>query len=436
MIKKILKTIIIFLLKIESKIILQKYKPKIIAISGTVGKTSTKDAIYCVVSKKLNARKSKKSYNSEIGIPLTVIGAKSGWNNPFLWIFNLLKGLKILITKNDYPEWLILEAGVDRPKDMERITALIKPNIVVITALGEVPVHIEYFKEIEELIKEKAKILDVLKKEDYAILNEDDKGVLDLKEKINAQKISYGFGENKKDLDFIASDYRIMYKKEGEQEIPEGITFKINYKGNIVPVRLYNVFGKHMIYAALAAIAVGNILGFNLIEMAELLSQYKSPSGRLKLLKGIKNTLILDDSYNSSPIAVSAALDFLKDIPSKRKIAVLGDMLELGKYTIEEHRKMGRKAKEAANLVFFVGPRSKFAAEEALAVGFKGSNIFEFSTSEDAKMVIQKKIKEGDLILIKGSQGMRMEKITEEIMANPEQKEELLARQEKEWLNK
>ena len=159
------------------------------------------------------------------------------------------------------------------------------------------------------------------------------------------------------------------------------------------------------------------------------------------MIEGIKNTSILDDTYNSSPTALAAAFETMNELyrasedkKFKRKIVILGDMLELGKYTIEEHKKAGQLVVESgAKLFFTIGPRMKFAAEEARAQGFNPKNIFEFSTSDEARMAVQEKIKEGDLILIKGSQRTRAEKITEEIMAHPELKDELLVRQEKEW---
>ncbi len=444
MIKKILKSAVAFLLRLEARFVLKKYKPKIIGVTGNVGKTSVKDAIFEIISKEFRARKSEKSYNSELGVPLTILDAKSAWNNPFQWLLILFRGIKLLIAKREYPEWLVLEMGVDRPKDMKKITGYAKPDISVITAIGETPVHIEYFKNPEELIGEKSRIIKILKPENFAVLNADDKAISGIKEKTKAKILTFGFSP---EADLTASDYHIVFRKEGEKDIPEGITFKANYKGNIIPVRIYGAFGKQIVYTALAAMTAGIALNLNLVEMAESLFNYKSPAGRLKLLEGIKNTFILDDTYNSSPIAVVAAFEVLADLPAKspegkrasygaRKIAVLGDMLELGKYTIEEHRKMGAKAMEIASLLFFVGPRSKFAAEEARTRGFNPKNIFEFSTSDEAKLEVQKKIKEGDLILIKGSQGMRMEKITEEIMAHPEKKEELLVRQEKEWQNR
>ncbi len=429
MIKQIIKKIIILLLRVEARLILRKYKPKIVAITGTVGKTSAKDAIALVLSAEFFVAKSEKSYNSEIGVPLAIIGAKTAWGSALGWLLILFKGLWLIIAKHDYPDWLILEMGVDRPGDMQKLASWVRPDVAVITRLGEVPVHIEYFEKPEDLAREKIKLARAVEESGWVALNGDDESLLMIKDKVKANIITYGFSEKN---DLAASNYRITYGKE----IPEGITFKIDYKGNIVPVRIFGAFGRQIVYTALAALAAGCALGLNLIKMTESLAKLSVPPGRLKLLEGIKNSFILDDTYNSSPVAVEAALEVLRDFPAKRKIAVLGDMLELGKYTIDEHKKVGREAKGVADLLFTVGPRSKFTADEARAAGFEPENIFSFSTSEEAKKEIQEKIKEGDSILVKGSQSMRMEKIVEEIMAHPEKKEELLVRQEKEWSNR
>ena len=395
------------------------------AVTGTVGKTSTKDAISLILATKFNVRKSEKSYNSELGVPLTIIGAKSAWNNVFEWLTIFIKGIKVLIKEEHYPQWLVLEMGVGKPKDMERLVSWISPNIAVFTALTEIPVHVEKFQSPEELIKEKTKLMTGLKKDGYFILNGDDKMISELKRGTETKIITYGFTE---ELDLIASNYNLS---------SDGIGFKIDYKRNIIPVRMPNVFGRQYVYTALAALAVGISLELNLVETVEAISKFKPPAGRLNLLEGIKNSFILDDTYNSSPIAVLAALEVLKALPAERKIAVLGDMLELGKFTIEEHKRVGRWVKEYnVDLLFTVGPRAKFIADEARAIGFNPENIFEFSSSDETKKSLQEKIKKEDLLLIKGSQAMRMEKIVEEIMAHPELKEQLLVRQEKEWLNK
>jgi UDP-N-acetylmuramoyl-tripeptide--D-alanyl-D-alanine ligase len=426
--KNFCKNITIFLLRIEAKLIIKKYKPKIAAITGSVGKTSTKDAIALVLGSRFNVRKSKKSYNSRLGVPLTIIGATSAWNNVFGWIKILWHGLKIIFKKSIYPEWLILEMGISRPKGMDFLLSLVKPDIAIITNLGEpqIPVHVEFFSSPEELIKEKIKLAEAVNENGYLILNGDDKNLFGLKNKTKAKTTVYGFDDNQFDLS--ASNYNIS---------PDGINFKLDYKGSIIPVRMSNTFGRQFVSSGLAAIAVGLSQGINLISAVEALSRFQPPPGRMNILEGIKNSFILDDTYNSSPIALEAALNVLEELPAKRKIIVLGDMLELGKFTIDEHKKIGRVIKEKnIDLLFTVGTRAKFIADEALINNFPEKNIFSFSTSQEAKTAVQEKIKEGDLILIKGSQSMRMERVVEEIMAHPENKEKLLVRQEKEWLNK
>jgi UDP-N-acetylmuramoyl-tripeptide--D-alanyl-D-alanine ligase len=436
MIKKIFKKIILAIIIPEARLVLFRYRPKIVAVTGSVGKTSAKDAIASVLGQKFFTRKSTKSYNSEIGVPLVILGCETGWLNPFSWLYNIFRGLKLLLApkKINYPNWLVLEMGVERPGDMARLGSWIKPDIVVFTALSEIPVHVEFFASPESLIQEKMKLIKGFEANRFVILNGDDKTLCEAKPRIQAKTIAFGFDE---DNDLKASNYHITYRKEETKEIPEGLTFKVDYKGNSVPVRITGAFGRHHAYSALAALAVGLSQDFNLLDVSETLSQYKSPPGRLKLIEGVKNTFILDDTYNASPIAVHAALDVLEEIPaSGRKIAVLGDMLELGKYTVEAHKAVGDRASKVANIIFTVGPRSKFTSEEARAQGFDAKNIFEFSTSDEAKKPLQDLIKEGDLILIKGSQSMRMEKIVEEIMAFPEEAKYTLVRQEKEWRNR
>jgi len=433
MIKRILKNLIAVIITLEARLVLKRYKPKIVAITGSVGKTSAKDAIATVLGQKFFVRKSTKSYNSELGVPLVVLGAETGWLNPILWLFNILKGVKLLASpkKMQYPNWLVLEMGVERPKDMQRLASWIKPDIVVFTAFAEIPPHIEFFAGPEALVQEKMKLIQGFGQKDFVIVNGDDKTLCDAKSKIQAKIISFGFDEEN---DLKASNYHITFRKENEKDIPEGITFKVDYKGSSVPIRIFSAFGRHLAYSALAALGVGLSQDFNLVDISESLSQYKGPPGRLRLIDGIKNTYILDDTYNASPKAVYAALDTLEELPSTgRKIAVLGDMLELGKYTVEAHKAIADRAIKVADIIFAVGLRAKFISEEAKSQGFSSDNIFEFSTSQEAGKPLQEMIQEGDLILIKGSQGMRMEKIVEEIMFHPEDKEKLLVRQEKEW---
>ncbi len=434
MLKHIVKKIILYILMVEAKLILWRYKPKVIAITGTVGKTSAKDAIGTVFSQEFYVRKSDKSYNSEFGVPLTIIGAKSAFNNIFRWLLIFFKGVKLILVRHDYPEILILEVGVDRPNDMAKLNSWLRLDMAVITGFGNIPVHIEFFKNVDELIKEKVKLIRNFTTENYAVLNGDDPKSRELKDRTKANVITYGFDE---DNDLVASNYHILYKNNDDSGIPEGITFKIDYEGNIIPVRLYNIFGKQAAYSVLAALSMGLAYHLNIIEMSESLTRYRPPVARLNLISGVGRSFILDDTYNSSPLAMEMALDTLREIKTKgKKIAVLGDMLELGKHSADEHRSIGEKVANVADILVTLGIRAKFIAEGAKEAGFREKNIYEFDDPREAGKFLIDIIREGDLILVKGSQSIRAERVVEEIMAHPESKETLLARQEKEWLNK
>ena len=180
-----------------------------------------------------------------------------------------------------------------------------------------------------------------------------------------------------------------------------------------------------------------------MIEIADALSEnYNPPKGRLRLLEGIKNSTIIDDTYNAAPASTHLAVDILKLLPLQevqgkpaRKIAVLGDMLELGKYTVQAHQEIGNLVGGQVDELVCVGLRAKFIADAA-ANQMPAEKIRVFATSLDARSMVQEMIRAGDTILVKGSQGIRMEKIVEEIMAEPERKKELLVRQGKKWLRK
>jgi len=245
-----------------------------------------------------------------------------------------------------------------------------------------------------------------------------------MKQNTRAKVFGFGFGEG--------ADIRATHEKISL----DGTTFKMQYTGSNVPIKLENVFGKQHIYAALAATAAGIIHGMNLIEISQSLNAYKPPPGRMRLIKGIKNSFILDDSYNASPLAAHAALDAIQELEAERKIVVFGDMLELGKFTILAHKAIGEKVAKFADYFLTVGPRSKFAAEEAISRGMGKNRVISFPTSREAGNYLKNLIKEKDLILVKGSQAMRMERVVEENMANPESAEYLLARQDKYWKNK
>jgi len=430
--KNIFKQIIVYILIQEARLILWRYKPNIIAVTGSVGKTSTKDAIYSVLSKKFFVRKSEKSYNSEIGLPLTIIGCRNAWNNPFLWSLNILKGLKVILFGGDYPKWLVLEVGADRPGDIKGLSKWLRTDIAVITRIGKVPVHVEFFKSQKEVFEEKASILATLKEKGKAILNIDDEDIATLKDKTNKEVVTVS---SFKHADITASNYQVSYAENSG--LPEGIMFRVDYRGSSIPISIKGVLGEQHIYPILNSVGVGLALGLNAVEINESLSNHASPRGRMRVIEGIGGSCVVDDTYNSSPIALSYALKTLAGLKTKgRKIAVLGDMLELGKFSSEEHEKMGLEASKSVNILITVGLRSKRIAESAQMAGLSKENIFEFDSSITAGEFLKEKIGNGDIILVKGSQSMRMEKVVEKIMAHPEQAEELLVRQEREWKDK
>ncbi len=436
-----MRKIIQLKLKILAKIILAKYKPDIVGITGSVGKTSTKEAIYTVLASKFKVRRNIKNYNNEIGLPLTIIGADSPGRSIIGWYIVFSKALKLILFKDKgYPKILVLEMGVDRPGDMKYLNSIVKCKVGVITSIG--PVHLEFFGSINNIQKEKGGLIKNLTKSSWAVLNYDDEKVRQIGNNTEAQILIYGFDE-KADVRALSYAEASASKHQVDSENANnlvGVSFKLSYNGSTVPVLLPKVIGYAAVYAALAGSAVGVAYGLNLVEIVQSLREFKSPRGRMNLVKGIKNTLIIDDTYNSSPQSSISALDVVKKIPlakSARRFAVLGDMLELGSMSEQGHRQVGKKAlKTGINKLIVVGERARDIARGAKDAGMTKDNIFHFSQAEKAGKFIQERISEGDLILVKGSQGARMEKIVKEIMAEPLRAKELLVRQDEQWMDR
>jgi UDP-N-acetylmuramoyl-tripeptide--D-alanyl-D-alanine ligase len=426
--KEFCKNAVKKILKILARAILKKYRPEIVGVTGSVGKTSTRDAIFTVLSYKFSVRRNVKNYNNEIGLPLTIIGAGSGGRSVWSWVGVFAKALVLLIWKDRrYPEILVLEMAVDRIGDMKYLTDLAPCRLGVVTNVG--PVHLEFFKTLERIAKEKAIMVSHLDKNGWAILNNDNIYTSAMQEESKARVLTYGC---ESEADFKASEINIS---QNSQDEVSGLNFKLTYQGSTVPVFLPNILGEHLIYAALAAVAVGTIYEMNLLEISQALRMFKAPTGRMSLLSGIKNTFIIDDTYNAGPDSMVAALKVLGKINAEgKKFAVLGDMLELGDYTEEAHRKVGVVlAQNKIDILITVGERARTIAAEVERQGMDSDNVFTFSDTDRAGRFLQERIESGDFILVKGSQGMRLEKIVKEIMAEPLKAKELLVRQDKPW---
>lgn len=422
--KRLLEKILAML----AKAIIRKYHPMIIGITGSMGKTSAKEAIYAVLKNKFKVRENIKNYNNEIGVPLTIIGAPSGGRSALGWMVVFFKAVWLIIIRAaDYPEILVLEMGADKPGDIEYLTNLFPCFIGVVTKIG--PAHLEAFKTVENIAKEKQKIVTHLGKDGFAILNYDDPLVREMGKKVRAKTIFFGYHDE-------AMVRSVDLVQQGDGLDLAGIKFKIVYGGSAVPVFLPGVVGAHQINSALGAAAVGIALGMNLIEISEGLKNYKTPKGRMNLIEG-KGTLIIDDTYNSSPRAAAAALETLAKLnisQAKRKVVILGDMLELGDYTDEAHFELGQRAAgSGVNVLICVGKNRAKIAEGARAGGLSSDKIFEYQDSKVALEKINDIMQAEDLILVKGSQGARMERIVKALMKDPARAEELLVRQGTDW---
>lgn len=412
---------------------LRKYAPRIVAVTGSVGKTSAKDAIYRVLATSAHTRKSEKSFNSELGVPLTILGTPNGWSNPLAWLRNLLDGLSLILFKTRYPEWLVLEVGADRPGDISSLASWLPVDVAVITRLPEVPVHVEFFDSPEAVVEEKASLIKALKPSGVLVLYAGERELERLRGRAGAHEVvTFGLQTG---ADVRAEDTELLFE-DGREHWPVGMKARLASNGIVVPVEVVSVAGTHALLPALAAAAVGAALKKPIEEVVKGLESYDPPPGRMRLLRGVKDTLLIDDTYNSSPAAVEAALHALDEIGSRalaRKVAMLGDMLELGRHSAAEHKKAGALAAKTCDLLITVGFRARDIAEGALDAGMPDKAILQYEDARKAARELKLMLLQKDVILIKGSQSIRMERAVEELMLEPERAGEVLVRQDAEW---
>jgi UDP-N-acetylmuramyl pentapeptide synthase len=425
--KSLFKQLIVRIITWQAKTLLRRTKPTIVAITGSVGKTSTKDAIYAVLKNHHHTRKSQKSFNTEVGVPLTVLGLPNAWSNPLAWIKNVIDGFFILAHPGEYPKVLVLEMGVDRPGDMARLCEWVKPNYVVLTRLPNVPVHVEYFDSPEAVTAEKMQLVEALPLDGTLIYNHDDEHIRQVIEHIPQTAI--GFSRYSLSQ-FTASADQVIY----HDGVAMGLEFKLTHLSSTYALTVKGSLGVQQAYNYAAAVAVGEQFDVPVPEAVAALKEHVPPPGRMRIIAGLKHTLIIDDTYNSSPTAAERALLTLKELKGgQRKIAVLGDMLELGKYSTVEHENVGKLAAECCDVLVTVGVRARKIAQTALAHGLPEKQILQYDTMERAAPELQNLMKRDDIILVKSSQSLRGEKLVYEIMAEPDRAEELLVRQSSSW---
>ncbi len=444
-----MKRLIQSLLALHARLILRRYRPTVVAVTGSVGKTSTRNAIAAVLDGRFVVRSPEENYNNEFGVPLTVIGAKTGGSSVIGWLKVFAKAKRTWLFRDaSYPNLLALEYGIDRPGDMDTLCKIAPPDVAVFTAVS--PVHAEYFDSIEALAREKAAIVRRLRPGGVAIVNGDDALVMAATfpspSKGEGQgevfgglpATTYGFSEG---LDVRAENYHVETHDIRKCQMGEAfceIHFDLVIGDERAEVVLPNLLGRGQAYAALAAAAVGRRFGMSLSEIAAALRTLEPQAGRMRPLPGIKGTLILDDTYNAAPASMASALEVLRFfVPdeSARRIAVLGKMAELGRYSKNEHRLLGMRAAEVADMLVCVGEESWDVRRGAIEAGMDERNVVSFATSVEAGRWLDFNVRKGDVVLVKGSQSARMERAVKDIMAEPARAKDLLARQYGAWVD-
>jgi UDP-N-acetylmuramoyl-tripeptide--D-alanyl-D-alanine ligase len=370
-----------------AKKLLQRHKPKIIGITGSVGKTNTKRAIAAVVEGDFATQWHDGNFNSEVGLPLALFELFPPKNlfNPFAWGWLFIRIIwKLLFWRYPY-SLLVLELGIGKIGDMERFTDYIHPDIAVITAIQ--PAHIEGLGSIETVYREKMLLTKVSR---HNIVNGDD-------ELLHSFAIT-----NPGTLEFGIAPHNNLRLVDIQRDKNHLVSFTIGgfkVKSNFAGVHNLLAFG--------AAWSVGEVLMIGPKTRVLALEELQPFPGRMNLLPGKKSSLIIDDSYNAvTPQAVIAAIDTLVDIKGKRKIAILGTMNELGSYTEDGHNQVGVAVGEAKlDLLITIGESAKkYLAKSAVSAGMNKDKIKSFMSPYEAGEFVAKLLKSKDVVLVKGSQ--------------------------------
>lgn len=417
-VKKCVLTFLVFLARVR----LKRLRLFVIGVTGSIGKTSTKDAIYTILRSRYPVYRSEKSYNTEFGMPLAILGQESGFSSPLKWIKVLIGAVWNAFFGGRGMQMLVAEMGVDKPGDMVQLLKLVRPQVAVMTNINAIHLEEGQFRDLEDIFREKKKLVENLPEKGIAILNADDPYIVTLRDKLQCKKIFYGYNE--------IADLRVLQAKT----TPQGLEFTLSYQDQLASGRL-PVLGGFQVYVVLPAIAVALTQGYALEEAMLQLHSFKLPPGRMNPVEGMNGTLIIDSSYNASPQAVKEALEVLKESEGRR-IAVLGDMNELGQYTDEKHREVGQYAAGRTDLLYTVGEQAKLIGEEAKKHGVPAEAVISFGTANEAAEHLKSVLQQGDTVLVKGSQNnVRLERLVKAIMKHPEKAAELLVRQEPEWEN-
>lgn len=394
---------------------------KLIAISGSVGKTSTKMAIATLLNEKFRIRVHGGNHNTNISAPLAIMGIDYPKNikNPLLWL-TVFSASKKRIKQPSDVDVIIQELGSDRIGQLKRFGEYMTPDIGVVTAVS--PEHMEFFKNIDNVAEEELSLANFSKE---ALINRDDIDDIYAKYITNPNINTYGTNSSA-EYHFISDNFVIGRGNKGDFFAPE-LTNSIKLTIKMI--------GEHTLRPAIAACAVGMKLGMTQEEIAKGVLKIRAVNGRMSLLRGLNDSLIIDDSYNSSPLASEMALKTLYSIDSPQRIAVLGNMNELGEISAEEHAKIGELCK--ASLLAWVVTVGDEAGQYIASVAEKnGCKVKVFKNSIEAGIFVREIIEPGAVILFKGSEGgVYLEEAVKQVLRSVED-ESKLVRQSADWMLK
>ena len=378
-----LRKLIALKLRVISTLVLEKYKPKIVAITGSVGKSTTKEVIFYLLRQKFFVWKSEKNLNTEIGVPLSILGiTDEPGRNIIKWFRVFSKGIGLILFTKKYPQILVLEMAAEFPGDLEYLTSFVRPDVSVVTNVGIS--HMEFFKTHDAIRREKGALVRALSADGVAILNRDDEGATALTNEAKCKVITFGLTEGDFNLSILTVD---------------------------------KTWPKPVAYSSLAAAAVASVFHIPTSDVGISLREFKGLPGRLQKIEGVNGSIIIDDTYNSAPDSAIAALEFLKSFPGKRKIVVFGRMAELGDETEPGHRKVGKVVADLGiDFLFVKNNEALFIAEEAKAGDLSIERVIVFSGAPDAIKLLTRELKPGDVVLVKASRVDKFEEIVKGIM--------------------
>lgn len=404
-------------LGLAARATLRKYQPKIVAVTGSVGKTTTKDLIAASVASHYRSRAATDSYNSEFGVPLTVIG-ESAAGSAGGWLKILGRAWQRVLSHQDYPELLVLEMAADHPGDIGYLSRLAPPDVAVVTNVRNV--HLMNYESQEAIAEEKSGLVKNLKPNGVAILNFDDTPVRMMRALAPAGVIYYGMtDESNVWISDVATTTHGVTGTLNVAEIDGTTPQKWLVKTQLL--------GKHQLYAVTAAVATGLALGISVPDTLAAVADFTPSAGRGRLLRGRSGLLIIDDSYNASPQAMIDSLAALKTLPGPR-YAVLGDMAELGEATVESHRRIGEYVADWLDNLIVMGEDAGLIADAAIEGGMRIERVVRASNVREAAAAVDPD-KKGGTVLVKASQAnMYLERVVERLLEDPRDKSLLVQR--------